>query len=60
MKENSGKQKFSIPLLIPLLGKCRGVFLNPEVIKISKAADAVMNDADGTLNELLTMYECSR
>jgi len=45
-------------LLVSVVGEMKRRFLDAKIIKLSKAADAVMalNDEDGTIQELLTTY----
>ena len=58
---DAGKQwqmEVFYPVVDSLVGEMKRRFLDPEIIKLSTAADAVMalNDADGTIQELLNTY----
>lgn len=46
------------PVLDSVIGEMKRRFLDPEIVKLSKAVEAVMllNDADGMIQELLTKY----
>jgi len=58
MTEDSGKMKFFYPIVDSIVGEIKRRFLDAEIVKLSKAADAVMalNDEDGTIDELLNTY----
>ena len=58
MTEDSGKLKFFYPIVDSIVGEIKRRFLDAEIVKLSKAADAVMalNDEDGTIDELLNTY----
>ena len=60
-ESDDGKQwqmEVFYPVVDSVVGEMKRRFLDPEIVKLSKAADAVMalNDADGTIQELLTTY----
>lgn len=56
--ENQWKTQVFYPVIDSVVGEMRRRFLDTEIVKISKAADAVLtlNDADGDFQELLTTY----
>ena len=55
---NQWKTQVFYPVFDSVVGEMQRRFLDTEIVKILKAADAVMtlNDADGDLQELLTTY----